>query len=108
MPVHTSSPVVNPQLYQTLPTALISPAEQQDRWLNRSETNALLNFFKSSAKRLEVAETLTQHSRAIISAAADRIFYGGSPMRYLESLPNREDLPGYTLNRSEGCAYRND
>jgi phycobilisome core-membrane linker protein len=102
MPVHTSSPVVNPQLYQTLPTALISPAEQQDRWLNRSETDALLNFFKSSAKRLEIAETLTQHSRAIVSAAADRIFYGGSPMRYLESLPNRENLPGYNTKPLRG------
>jgi phycobilisome core-membrane linker protein len=95
MTVHTSSPVVNPPLFQTLPTALISPAEQQDRWLNTSETQALLNFFQSSAKRLEVAEVLTRNSRAIVSAAANRIFYGGSPMRYLDPLPNREDLPGY-------------
>jgi phycobilisome core-membrane linker protein len=98
MTVHTSSPVVNPPLFQTLPTALISPAEQQDRWLNTSETQALLNFFQSSAKRLEIAEVLTRNSRAIVSAAANRIFYGGSPMRYLDPLPNREDLPGYNTH----------
>jgi phycobilisome core-membrane linker protein len=102
MTVHTSSPVVNPARYQTLPTALISPAEQQDRWLNPSETQALLNFFKSSAKRLEIAETLTRNSRAIVSAAANRIFYGGAPMRYLDPPPNREDLPGYNTKSLRG------
>jgi phycobilisome core-membrane linker protein len=95
MTVHTSSPVINPVRYQTLPTAILTAAEQQDRWLSSSETQALLNFFKSSPKRLEIAATLTQHSSAIVSAAARRIFYGGSPMDYLEPPPNRDELPGY-------------
>lgn len=99
MSVHANSgsPVVYPQRYHTLPTAILCQVEQQDRWLKSSESTVLSNFFQSGAKRLEIAATLTQHANAIVSAAADRIFYGGSPMVYLEPPANRENLPGYNI-----------
>jgi phycobilisome core-membrane linker protein len=99
MSVHANSgsPVVYPQRYHTLPTAILCQVEQQDRWLKSSEANVLTNFFQSGAKRLEIAATLTQQANAIVSAAADRIFYGGSPMLYLEPPANRENLPGYNV-----------
>ncbi|MBF2072647.1 MAG: phycobilisome rod-core linker polypeptide [Synechococcales cyanobacterium C42_A2020_086] len=91
------SPMAYPQRYHTLPTAVLSQAEQQDRCLKTSELQTLSNFFQEGAKRLEIAATLTQHANEIISAAANRIFYGGASMAYLEPPPNRENLPGYTL-----------
>lgn len=91
------SPAIFPQQYRTLPIAVISQAEQQDRCFRQSELQELTNFFRSGAKRLEVVAVLTEHSNDIVAAAADRIFYGGSPMAYLEAPPNRENLPGYNL-----------
>jgi phycobilisome core-membrane linker protein len=98
MTVHTSggSPVAQPQQFHTLPTVLITQAEQHDRWLNTSELKTLSDFLSSGMLRLQIAETLAQHSDAIVSAAANRIFYGGAAMAYLERPPNRENLPGYT------------
>lgn len=78
------SSVARPQLYQTLPVATISQAEQQDRFLESGELNELANYFSSGAKRLEIAGTLTQNSDLIVSRAANRIFVGGSPMAFLE------------------------
>ncbi|KJH72073.1 phycobilisome rod-core linker polypeptide [Aliterella atlantica] len=78
------SSVARPQLYQTLAVATINQAEQQDRFLERGELNALSNYFASGTKRLEIAETLTKNSELIVSRAANRIFVGGSPMAYLE------------------------
>jgi phycobilisome core-membrane linker protein len=98
MSAHASggSPVICPQLYHTTPTAILAQAEQQDRWLKQSELNALSSFFRSGAKRIEIALTLAQQANAIVSAGAERIFFGGSPMAYLEAPPNRDQLPGYT------------
>jgi phycobilisome core-membrane linker protein len=78
------SSVARPQLYQTVPVAAISQAEQQDRFLGNSELSELQVYFKSGAKRLEIAEILTKNSELIVSRAANRIFTGGSPMAFLE------------------------
>nr|RNJ67180.1 MAG: photosystem I reaction center subunit XI [Leptolyngbya sp. IPPAS B-1204] len=93
----SGSPVARPQQYHTLPTALISQAEQQDRSLKSTELRALANYFRSGAKRLEVATTIGAHASEIVEAGANRIFYGGSPMAYLDPPFNRDQLPGYTL-----------
>ncbi|MDX2100826.1 MAG: phycobilisome rod-core linker polypeptide [Leptolyngbyaceae cyanobacterium bins.59] len=78
------SSVARPQLYQTVPAATISQAEQQDRFLERGELSELSSFFSSGLKRLEIAEILTKNSELIVSRAANRIFVGGSPMAFLE------------------------
>jgi phycobilisome core-membrane linker protein len=83
--------VARPQLYQTVPVATISQAEQQDRFLERGELEALTVYYKSGAKRLEIAQILTQASDLIVSRAANRIFTGGSPMSFLEK--PREMVP---------------
>lgn len=78
------SSVARPQLYQTVPVATISQAEQQDRFPERGELDELARYFSSGAKRLEIAEILTRNSELIVSRAANRIFTGGSPMAFLE------------------------
>ncbi len=92
--VSSGSPVANPQRYHTLPTSILSQAEQQDRWLKTSELKELRQFFQSGAMLLTIADTLSQHAAEIISIAASRIFVWGEPMAYLEPPPNRVDLPG--------------
>ncbi|MDP5018096.1 MAG: phycobilisome rod-core linker polypeptide, partial [Dolichospermum sp.] len=84
------SSVARPQLYQTLPVATISQAEQQDRFLGRGELSELGSYFASGAKRLEIAKILTENSEIIVSRAANRIFVGGSPMAFLEKPQERE------------------
>jgi phycobilisome core-membrane linker protein len=76
--------LARPQLYQTLPVATISQAEQQDRYMGRGELEELSSFFNSGLKRVQIAETLTRYSELIVSQAANRIFTGGSPLAYLE------------------------
>lgn len=78
------SSVARPQLYQTLPVATISQAEQQDRFLQAGELSELASYFRSGALRLQIAEILTRNSDLIVSRAANRIFSGGSPISYLE------------------------
>jgi phycobilisome core-membrane linker protein len=78
------SSVARPQLYQTVPVATITQAEQQDRFLGRGELDELAGYFSSGAKRLEISEALTQNAEIIVSRAANRIFVGGSPMAFLE------------------------
>lgn len=78
------SSVARPQLYQTVPVATISQAEQQDRFLGRGELSELSSYFSSGLKRLEIAQVLTQNSELIVSRAANRIFTGGSPLAFLE------------------------
>jgi len=78
------SSVARPQLYQTLPVATISQAEQQDRFLGSGELNELASYFRSGSKRLQIADILTGNADIIVSRAANRIFVGGSPMAYLE------------------------
>ncbi|NJR50893.1 MAG: photosystem I reaction center subunit X [Leptolyngbyaceae cyanobacterium CSU_1_3] len=97
------SSVARPQLYQTVPVATISQAEQQDRFLGRGELDELVRYFSSGAKRLEIAELLTRSSELIVSRAANRIFTGGSPMAFLEK-PAEEpvmSIAGTVMNTAE-------
>ncbi len=73
-----------PNLYQTLPVATISQAEQQDRFPAIGELSELSSYFKSGAKRIEIAKIISDNSELIVSRAANRIFVGGSPMSFLE------------------------
>lgn len=84
------SSLARPQLYQTVPVSAISQAEQQDRFLGKSELDELTTYFQSGSKRLEVAQILTKNSDLIVSRAANQIFTGGSPMAYLEKPPAEE------------------
>jgi phycobilisome core-membrane linker protein len=101
------SSVARPQLYQTVPVATISQAEQQDRFLGRGELSELSGYFSSGLKRLEIAQTLTQNSELIVSRAANRIFVGGSPMAFLER-PQEEPalVPAATAALSTQDAMR--
>ncbi len=90
--------VSTPRLYQTVPVSTISQAEQQDRYLGRTELDRLDEFFTTGLKRLQIAEVLTAKSERIVSRAANRIFTGGSPMSYLERPETVEDVrEGYKL-----------
>lgn len=84
------SSLAKPQLYQTVAVSTIIQAEQQDRFLDNNELGELDNYFKSGAKRLEIAQVLTENSDLIVSRAANRIFTGGSPMSFLEKPPVEE------------------
>ncbi len=81
------SSLARPQLYQTVAVSTILQAEQQDRFPERGELNELTAYYKSGAKRLEIAQVLTNNSDLIVSRAANRIFTGGSPLSYLEKPP---------------------
>jgi phycobilisome core-membrane linker protein len=92
------SSLARPQLYQTVPVSAISQAEQQDRFLEKSELNELTTFFQSGSKRLAIAQELTNNADLIVSRAANRIFTGGSPMAYLEKpveVPSGVGVPPY-------------
>ncbi len=78
------SSVARPQLYQTAPLTVISQAEQQDRYLGRSELADLSTYFDSGIKRLAIANLITQNAELIVSRAANRIFTGGSAVGFLE------------------------
>ncbi len=84
--------VSNPRLFQTVPLSTISQAEQQDRYLARTELDRLDDFFTSGLKRLQIAEVITTNSEIIVSRAANRIFTGGTPMAYLERPETEEDV----------------
>ncbi|NER78309.1 MAG: photosystem I reaction center subunit X [Leptolyngbya sp. SIO1D8] len=88
------SGMARPQLYQTLPVATISQAEQQDRYVDKGELEELISFFSSGAKRIAISEALTRYSELIVSQAANRIFTGGSPLSYLE---RSEDAQGVQM-----------
>jgi phycobilisome core-membrane linker protein len=100
------SSLARPNLYQTLTVSTIVQAEQQDRFPAFGELQALDGYFKSGAKRLEIAKILSDNSDAIVSRAANRIFVGGSPMAFLEK-PEPEAEPetsfssGTTVAKSE-------
>jgi phycobilisome core-membrane linker protein len=99
------SSVARPNLYQTLPVATISQAEQQDRFLGRGELDELNRYFSSGEKRLAIAEALTRNSEIIVSRAANRIFTGGSPMAFLEKPEVPEPvktIAGTVLDTKEG------
>lgn len=84
------SSLARPQLYQTVAGSTIVQAEQQDRFLDGNELGELTTYFRSGAKRIEIAQILTNNSDLIVSRAANRIFTGGSPMSYLEKPPVEE------------------
>ncbi|MBP0014917.1 MAG: phycobilisome rod-core linker polypeptide, partial [Roseofilum sp. SID3] len=86
------SSVARPQLYQTVAVSTISVAEQQDRFLGRTELGELSTYFESGLKRLAIAEVLTKNSELIVSRAANRIFTGGSPMAFLEKPADPEPM----------------
>ncbi|MDJ0682689.1 MAG: phycobilisome rod-core linker polypeptide, partial [Xenococcaceae cyanobacterium MO_167.B52] len=86
------SSLARPQLYQTVAVSTILQAEQQDRFPERGELNELTAYYKSGAKRLEIAQVLTNNSDLIVSRAANRIFTGGSPLSYLEKPPVDEPV----------------
>ncbi|MEM9150148.1 MAG: phycobilisome rod-core linker polypeptide [Cyanobacteria bacterium P01_F01_bin.3] len=78
------SSLARPQLYQTLPAASITQAEQKDRYMENAELSELKTFFDSGLKRVAIAQTLTRASELIVSQAANRIFTGGSAVSYLD------------------------
>lgn len=82
--------LAKPQLYQTVAGSTIVQAEQQDRFPDRGELDELTTYFRSGAKKLEIAQILTNNSDLIVSRAANRIFTGGSPMSFLEKPPVEE------------------
>lgn len=92
--INGGSPVVHPQQYHTVPTAVITEAQQRDRYLNQTEARELTAFFGSGLKRLEIAQILTQQADKIVAAGANRIFVGGNPMAYLERPEDPLGLPG--------------
>ena len=97
--------LARPQLYQTLPVATISQAEQQDRYVGKGELEELMSFYQSGGKRVAIAEALTRYSELIVSQAANRIFTGGSPLSYLERPQEPEEmqmtLAGTVLDEQE-------
>ena len=95
------SSVARPQLYQTLPVATISQAEQQDRFLGRGELSELSRYFGSGLKRLEISEILTRNSELIVSRAANRIFVGGSPLAFLEKPIDEDVVAAVTMGGQE-------
>lgn len=92
--VNGGSPVVYPQQYQTVPTAVIDGARQRDRYLNHSEITELSAFLKTGLQRLEIAQVLAQHADAIVAAGGKRIFVGGNPMDYFDRPDELVGLPG--------------
>ncbi len=86
-----------PNLYQTLPVATISQAEQQDRFPAMGELSELSSYFQSGAKRIEIAKILSDNADLIVSRAANRIFVGGSPMSFLEKPRVSEAEPATTF-----------
>ena len=92
--INGGSPVVHPQQYYTVPTAVIEGARQRDRYLNQSEMKALSAFLQTGLRRLEIAQTLAQQSDAIVAAGGKRIFVGGNPMAYYEKPEDPVGLPG--------------
>ena len=85
------SSLARPQLYQTVAASTIVQAEQQDRFPDKGELTELKAYFRSGAKKIEIAQILTNNSDLIVSRAANRIFTGGSPLSYLEKPPVEEE-----------------
>ncbi len=80
----SGSPRVSPQLYDTLPLSSVRQAEQQDRFPDGGELDALITFFRSGPSRVAAAARLTANADAIVAKAANRIFVGGTPLAYLD------------------------
>jgi phycobilisome core-membrane linker protein len=102
------SSLARPQLYQTVAASTIIQAEQQDRFPDKGELNELTAYFRSGAKRIEIAQILTLNSDLIVSRAANRIFTGGSPMSYLEKPPVEEPALAIAGSRIMGGVLPSD
>ncbi|MEO1394319.1 MAG: phycobilisome rod-core linker polypeptide [Cyanobacteria bacterium J06634_5] len=92
--INGGSPVVHPQQYHTVPTAVIDGAHQRDRYLNHSELQELSGFLQTGLRRLEIAQILSQHANTIVAAGGKRIFVGGNPMDYFDPPEDPIGLPG--------------
>jgi len=90
---------VTPQRYDTLPLSSVRQAEQQDRFPDGGELDALTTFFQSGQTRVRVAQRLSANAAAIVAKAANRIFSGGTPLSYLDS-----PLPGGAGGEGEPLA----
>ena len=90
---------VTPQRYDTLPLSSVRQAEQQDRFPDGGELDALTTFFQSGQIRVTVAQRLSANAAAIVAKAANRIFSGGTPLSYLDS-----PLPGGAGGEGEPLA----
>ncbi len=100
MGITAGAGVSQPRLYQTVPSAAITQAEQQDRYLASNELERLTTFYRDGQKRLEIAAVIAANYESIVSRAASRIFTGGAAMSYLEKPP--EDN---TITMDEKEAY---
>jgi phycobilisome core-membrane linker protein len=76
---------VAPQLYDTLPLSSVRRAEQQDRFPDGGELDALITFFQSGQTRVEAARRISANAGPIVARAANRIFIGGTPLSYLDA-----------------------
>ena len=76
---------VAPQRYDTLPLSSVRQAEQQDRFPDGGELDALTTFFRSGQIRVEAARRISANADAIVARAANRIFTGGTPLSYLDA-----------------------
>ena len=76
---------VAPQRYDTLPLSSVRQAEQQDRFPDGGELDALKTFFRSGQIRVEAARRISANADAIVAKAANRIFTGGTPLSYLDA-----------------------
>ena len=76
---------VAPQRYDTLPLSSVRKAEQQDRFPDGGELDALTTFFRSGQIRVEAARRISANADAIVARAANRIFTGGTPLSYLDA-----------------------
>lgn len=92
--INGGSPVVYPQQYCTVPTAVIDGAQMRDRYPNHSEFKELSTFLSTGLQRLEIAQTLAQQADKIVAAGGKRIFVGGNPMAYFEQPVDKIGLPG--------------
>lgn len=92
--INGGSPVVRPQQYRTVPTAVIDGARQRDRYPTQNEIKELSAFLSSGKQRLAIAQILGDQADAIVAAGGRRIFVGGNPMDYFEKPKEVLGLPG--------------
>ncbi len=76
---------VSPQRFDTLPLSSVRQAQQQDRFPDGGELDALITFFRSGQTRVEIARRISASADAIVARAANRIFPGGTPLSYLDA-----------------------
>jgi phycobilisome core-membrane linker protein len=100
---------VAPQRYDTLPLSSVRKAEQQDRFPDGGELDALTTFFRSGQIRVEAARLISANADAIVARAANRIFTGGTPLSYLDaplSTPSAGAADGVALAADQAAFQR--